>query len=510
MLTVFCLLAGCGRQKEAVTSTAQLTDPDVPLPEYTEFSELSGRTVSMLTGAPFEELVLSKAPEVGGFTYYSNMPDLILALKSGKTDAALSNNAIAALSVNRNPDLAIFPQNLQDGVFGFAFQKDDPDLKKWQEAFEAIPEETKQALWDKWTGSDESRKTMPEQDWPGRNGTVKAAVVDALEPMSYAGRSGALMGFDNEMILLMAKELDVHVEFTGMDLAGILAAVQSGKAKIGAGSIIATEERRQAMDFLDYHPAAFVLVVRGVSYGGGSDDGFWASVANSFEKTFIREDRWKLFVEGIDRTLLITVLSILFGTLLGFAVFMLCRNGNRAANTVTRFCVWLVEGMPAVVLLMILYYIIFGKVAVSGTAVSVLAFTLVFGAAVYGMIRNGVGAIDGGQLEAAYSLGFTNRRAFYRIILPQALPHIMPVYRGQVTAIIKATAVVGYVAVQDLTKMGDIIRSRTYDAFFPLIAVAVIYFILAAVLKFIVNRIGLRIDPKLRKKEDILKGVEIH
>ena len=207
-------------------------------------------------------------------------------------------------------------------------------------------------------------------------------------------------------------------------------------------------------------------------------------------------------------TLLITILSIIFGTILGFWVFMLCRNGNPIANTITDFCVWLVQGMPMVVLLMILYYIVFGSFAISGAAVSIIGFTLVFGSAVFGMIKAGVGAIDKGQLEAAYTLGYTNRHAFYRIILPQAMPHFMPAYKGEITAIIKATAIVGYVAVQDLTKMGDIVRSRTYEAFFPLIAVAIIYFILAAILTFLVNRIELRIDPKKRTLEQIKKEVE--
>ena len=493
-MLVVCLLAGCGADQSS--------------DGITEFSDLKGKTVSMLTGAPFEELVRSKAPDVGEFTFFNNNPDMILALESGKTDAVLSNNAIAALAVNRSNDLALFPESLQDGVFGFAFAKGDPALADWQGAYEKISEETKNALWEKWTGSDEAAKVLPEQDWPGLNGTVKAAVCDTLEPMSYAGAGGEPMGFDVEMILLMAKELDVHVEFTGMEFAAILSSVQAGKAEIGAGSIIDTEERRQSVDFVDYYPAAFVLIVRDeASAGAGTveDGGFIGSVKESFYKTFIREDRWKLFLQGIGTTLLITVLSILFGTALGFGAFMLCRNGNPVANGITRFCVWLVRGMPAVVLLMILFYIVFGSVAVSGTAVAVIGFTLVFGAGVFSMIKAGVGAVGTGQLEAAYSLGYTNRRAFYRIILPQAVPHFMPAYKGAVTDIIKATAIVGYVAVQDLTKMGDIIRSRTYEAFFPLIAVAIIYFILAAVLTFLVNRVELRLDPRLRRRKSMQK-----
>ena len=179
-------------------------------------------------------------------------------------------------------------------------------------------------------------------------------------------------------------------------------------------------------------------------------------------------------------------------------------------NQITRFSVWLVQGMPVVVLLMILYYIVLGKVSISGTWVSVIGFTFIFGAAVFMMLKTGVGAIGAGQMQAAYALGYTERKAFFRIVLPQAVPHILPTYIGQVTALIKATAVVGYIAVQDLTKMGDIIRSRTYEAFFPLISVAVIYFVLAGILNALVRRFGRLLDVKRRRNGMLLKGVKLH
>ena len=485
-------------------------------PEITDYSDLSGKAVSMLTGAPFEEMVRSKVPDVGELSSYNNMPDILLALKSGKTDAFLINNAIATLAVNRDAELALFPQSLQDGAFGFAFAKGDPLRDEWQAAFDAIPEMRIQAAWDKWTGADESVKMLPEQNWPGLNGTVRAAVCDTLEPMSYAGGDGELKGFDLEVILMAAEELDVHVEFTGMEFAAILSSVQSGKADIGAGSIIITEERAQAVDFLEYYPAAFVLIVRAAkapvteTAETADNETFWDGIKSSFNKTFIREGRWKLFVDGVLTTLLITLLSILFGTLLGFAVFMLCRNGDPVANLATRFCIWLVQGMPMVVLLMILYYIIFGSVAISGIAVAVIGFTLTFGAAVIGLLKMGVGTVDRGQYEAAYALGHSNRHTFFKIILPQAIPHILPAYKGEIVGLIKATAIVGYIAVQDLTKMGDIVRSRTYEAFFPLIAITIIYFVLEGLLGLFVSRIRVKIDPKQRSRAIILKGVNTH
>ncbi len=502
--TVLCVLKT--EQKGSGSQT-----PAAARPEYTQFSDLAGRTVSMLTGAPFEELVRSKAPDVGAFSSYSSTPDILLALKSGKTDAFLINNAIAALAVNREPELALFPQNLQDGTFGLAFAKDDPRRDTWQAAFDAIPQEAVLAAWDKWTGADEAVKMLPVQDWPGANGTVRAAVCDTLEPMSYMGGDGELKGFDLEVILMIAREMDVHVEFTGMEFSAVLASVQSGKADIGAGSIIITEERAQAVDFVEYYPAAFMLIVRAEKVPAAENvknESFRSGIEESFDKTFVREGRWKLFLDGVLTTLLITLLAILFGTILGFGIFMLCRNGNSAANFITRFCLWLVQGMPMVVLLMILYYIIFGSVAISGVFVAVIGFTLTFGAAVFGLLKMGVGAVDRGQYEAAYALGYSSRRTFFEIILPQALPHVLPAYRGEIVNLIKATAVVGYIAVQDLTKMGDIVRSRTYEAFFPLIAVTVIYFLLEALIGFLVSRISLGFNPERRSRERILKGVK--
>lgn len=236
--------------------------------------------------------------------------------------------------------------------------------------------------------------------------------------------------------------------------------------------------------------------------------GFWPSLIDSFEKTFLRENRWELFLTGTLNTILITLFSMIFGTVLGFLIYLLCRGGNKAANAITGICVWLVQGMPVVVLLMILYYIIFGKISISGLWVSVIGFTLVFGSGMYGMICSGTAAVGRGQLEAAYALGYSDRKTFFRIILPQAAQHFMPAYKGEVVSLIKGTAVVGYIAVHDLTKMADIVRSRTYEAFFPLIAVTIIYFLISAVFKLLIRIFTRRVNPKKRTQQQILKGVK--
>ena len=196
--------------------------------------------------------------------------------------------------------------------------------------------------------------------------------------------------------------------------------------------------------------------------------------------------------------------------MLGFIIYLPCRKANPIANTITRIAVWLVEGLPMVVLLMVLYYLVFASVAISGIAVAVIGFTLTFGSAVFGMLKMGVGAVDRGQMEAASALGFGDWHAFFGLILPQAMPHMLPSYKGAIAALIKETSIVGYIAVQDLTKMGDIVRSRTYDAFFPLIAVSLIYFILAAVINWLIGRLLNRTNPKRKNRAGLLKGVNVH
>ena len=142
-------------------------------PEYKSFEELNGKTISMLTGAPFEELISSRVSDVKEFTYYTSMADMILGVKSGKTDAGFMNNAVAVLAVNKDPEIALFKEDLGAASFGIAFTKGDKRRDEWQAAFDKISEEEKAELWDKWTGSDESIKTVMDQDWPGNAGTVR-------------------------------------------------------------------------------------------------------------------------------------------------------------------------------------------------------------------------------------------------------------------------------------------------------------------------------------------------
>jgi polar amino acid transport system substrate-binding protein len=150
---------------------------------------------------------------------------------------------------------------------------------------------------------------------------------------------------------------------------------------------------------------------------------------------------------------------------------------------------------------MVLYYIIFGSVDISPILVSILAFTLAFGSVCFDLIENGIQAVNIGQEEAAKALGYTEFQAFIKIVFPQAAKQFLPLLKREFISMVKMTSVVGYVSCIDLTKASDLIRARTMEAFFPLIATAIIYYIIAHLMIFALNKFEISLDPKRRERK---------
>jgi len=194
------------------------------------------------------------------------------------------------------------------------------------------------------------------------------------------------------------------------------------------------------------------------------------------------------------------VLAGLFGTLLGAAVCWLRMSKNVLLRGIAKGYITVIRGTPVLVLLMLIFYVVFASVNIDPVLVAVIAFGMNFGAYVSEMFRTAIESIDKGQKEAGLAGGFTKLQTFRYIIMPQALKNVLPVYKGEFISLVKMTSIVGYIAVQDLTKASDIIRSRTFDAFFPLIMVAVLYFLLSGILIQILSLIEVQVDPKARRK----------
>lgn len=491
---------------------------------FTSLDQLDGARIGVQTGGTFDQFVLERLPHAQ-ISYFNTYTDLAAALLNNKIDGFPGDEPVFALMAAENPKITWIKEYMDTFELGYMLPKTEAGDKLLSEINEYLASIRASGELDeirrKWTEGPEAEKTVPDYAaFSAPNGVLTLATEGEYAPLDYV-RDGKPVGMEIDLTARFCEAYGYGLQVELISFDGIQPSVMTGKVDFAAAGFSITPERAENINFSDsYYSGGTVMAVLKPEEAAApietataveeTEETFWEGVVSSFQKTFIRESRWKLFLEGIGNTMLITILSILLGTALGFLVFMACRNGNIVANNVSRFCMWLVQGMPMVVLLMILYYIIFGSVAISGIAVAVIGFTLTFGAAVFGMLKMGVSAVDRGQYEAAYALGHSSRHTFFKIILPQAIPHVLPAYQGEIVGLIKATAIVGYIAVQDLTKMGDIVRSRTYEAFFPLIAITVIYFVLEGLLSFAVSRLRIRIDPKKRKRENILKGVDTH
>ncbi len=224
---------------------------------------------------------------------------------------------------------------------------------------------------------------------------------------------------------------------------------------------------------------------------------WFEKTAKMFDAAFISGDRWKLYLSGLGVTLEVAffaaILGMIIGTILAFMKLSVRRNGKKTILTViANIYIDVIRGTPSVLQLMIMWFIIFSN-AKNGVLVAILSFGVNSGAYVAEIFRSGIMSIDGGQFEAGRSLGFNYVQTMRYIVMPQAFKNVLPALGNEFIVLLKETSVAGYIALQDLTKGGDIIRSRTYDAFMPLIAVAIIYLVMVLIFTKLVNMLERRL-----------------
>lgn len=219
---------------------------------------------------------------------------------------------------------------------------------------------------------------------------------------------------------------------------------------------------------------------------------------NRFYLNFIKDDRWQYITRGLWTTVRITVFAVAVGIVIGFLVAVIRSTHDKTgklkiANFICRVYLTVIRGTPVVVQLLIIYFGIFSSVNISKMIVAVIAFGINSGAYVAEIVRSGIMSIDKGQFEAGRSLGFNYVQTMWYIIMPQAFKNVLPALGNELIVLLKETSVSGYIAMEDLTKGGDIIRSRTYDAMMPMLAVALIYLIIVMLLEFAVGKLERRL-----------------
>ena len=259
-----------------------------------------------------------------------------------------------------------------------------------------------------------------------------------------------------------------------------------------------TEDRLKSIDFTNsYTTSKQVIIVKDENASVQK-----MSFAEKLKENFITDNRWQYIAKGLLNTIIITVFAIIIGIVLGFLIAIIRtshdKNGGfTILNFICRLYLTIVRGTPVMVQLLIIYFVIFASVDISKIIVAIIAFGLNSAAYVAEVVRSGIMAVDEGQFEAGRSLGLTYRMTMTSIILPQAVKNILPALGNEFISLLKETSISGYIGLADLTRGGVIIQSLTYEAFLPLIAVALIYLAIVLLLSAGVNKL----ERSLRSNE---------
>ena len=289
----------------------------------------------------------------------------------------------------------------------------------------------------------------------------------------------------------------MKVEISDMEFDAIINSVNSGKADVGIAGLTVTEDRLKSIDFSDaYTTSKQVIIVKGDGTGNQ------LSLSEKFKNNFIKDSRWKYIAKGLENTLIIAVCSAVLGILLGFLVAFVrvTHDKNKSLGLLNLICkvyLTVVRGTPMMIQLLIMYYVVFKAVNVDKVLVAVIAFAINSGAYVAEILRSGIMSVDQGQFEAGRSLGLSYHVTMIYIVLPQAIKNVLPALCNEFITLLKETSICGYIGLNDLTRGGDIIRSNTFDAFMPLVSVAVIYLIFVQLLTMGVAKM----ERSLRKNE---------
>ena len=470
-------------------------------------ASLAGKTAGVMAGTPQDEIVQASV-EGADILYFNSLTDLVLALQSHKIDFfVLSSVNYYALAADY-PDLGYIDQELKSYDVGTIFppnERGEELCAQFNEYVATITENGElERLQDYWLmPNDWDNVDIPSS---GENGTLHMATSNTLKPFSME-LNGRNAGFDIAVVAGFCQAYGYGLQIDNVEFSGALTGITTGMYDLAAGQISWTAERAESVLFSDfYYTQKIVPIVRAADFADGevitsaasdeaSDDSTAAGTSTnagtsssdkglltSIRRTLVDQDRWKSILSGLGTTLVITLAGFALANVLGAALCAMSLSNSRALRAVARAYCGLMQGIPIVVVLMVLYYVVLAGAKLNNVVVASLGFGMVFAANMAQLFEGGIRGVDAGQWEAALASGLTARQAFLGIIVPQAARTSLPAYFTNLISLMKGTAVVGYIAVADLTRAGDVIRSSTYEAFVPIITVAIIYLAITCLL----------------------------
>lgn len=494
--TLLAVMSGCaGSQADESEGTSQKT--------ITGVEDLSGAKIGVQLGTTGDIYVSDYEGDDAGTTVerYSKGADAVQALKSGKIDCVVIDEQPALQFVSENSDIYILDEEFTLEEYAFCLAKDNTELlNDINEALATLDADgTLDNIIKNYIGTEDEIGEYPyvSKDVERTNGTLIIGTNAEFPPYEYY-ENNEVTGIDIDIMRAVCDELGMELQIEDMAFDSIISALSSGKVDVGASGFSITEERKKNVNFTDtYITTKQVIIVRADEDTGVATSSF----SEKLYDNFVKDNRYMYIVKGLENTLIITFFALILGLLLGFIIAIVRtshdRNGSLPIlNAIFKLYLAVMRGTPVMIQLLIIYYVILASVT-NKIMVAAIAFGLNSAAYVAEIVRSGIMSIDIGQFEAGRSLGLNYTQTMISIILPQAIKNILPALLNEGISLLKETSISGYIGLQDLTKGGDIIRSNTYEAFLPLVAVALIYLALVMFMSFCVGKV----ERRLRNNE---------
>ena len=454
------------------------------------FEELSGHTMALMEGTVQADYAEKHCRNNGvELVYFPGFTDGLIAVRQGRADVLFANRLMTFNDAFKDQHLKIC-HIVKEIVAetGFGIRKGNDGLRYELNAFldsltvsGSLMEIEERWLSDPDADPHTKLRIEPVSANPVGDGKVlKVGVAGSQAPASMMV-DGKWTGFEIETLQRFASARGYELQILVFDFHNLIPAISTGTIDLIASNIVINEERKQKIDFSN---VTFKLETAFISRDPDYVDevSLWQRMNKSVYASLIKESRWKLIAEGLLLTIIITLFSLILGSILGGIVCYFRMSGSKWKNRLAKGYIYIMRNTPMLVFLMIMFYVVLSGSGLSATAVAIIAFSMNSAAFIAEIFRTSIQSVSKGQVEASRAIGCSAFKTFLYIVAPQAAKTSIPVFTNECITLLKGTSIVGYISIIDLTKASDLIRSTSFEAFFPLLLITLLYFILATLL----------------------------
>ena len=444
-------------------------------------ADLSGLTLSTTAGCYYDEKY-SRREDITLFRVNTEA-DGIQAVRQGIADVHVTDEVAFTPQMRRELGIKLAFRSEESFDVAFAVRKGDNQLREQMDRFieESKANGSLDAILSHWL-EETPAPEIAQGEASESHSPLRCVTAVNMAPICYVGEGGAWMGMDADILQRFAAWSGRPFEMQFQDLGAAMIALSTGQCDVVNACLYITDERKKSVDFTEPY-----YLCRGGYFVIDKEEASTIGFGERLRTNLVTEGRWKLITDGLWVTLIITVFAILLGTLLGAGVCAMLRSRRKWPRQVAEWYGAFIQGIPTLVLLLIMFYVVLAGAGLSGTIVAIITFAMCFAWSSGSIFSSAISSVPKGQTEAGLSLGFTPLKTFTGIVFPQALQKALPLYTGECVALLKSTSIVGYIAIMDLTRASDLIRSRTFDALIPLLVVTIAYFVLAWLIRLLFN-----------------------